>query len=349
MKVLFKFYFIIVMFYALKPLAADVTELTYGCFRIEYELTLPGSPPLIYDAITGDISGWWDHSFSESPLHFYLEAKPGGGFYEIFDEEGNGVLHATVIAADRGKLLRFDGPLGLSGRAIKMVHTYQFIPNGSDSTLLKLTVNISGEIEEKLATTVDQVWKHFLFEQFKPYILENKHVMIPFEIDRKWGYKNNSGQILIKPQFYLANDFNQYGIAPVVDEQGWIYINTRGRRLFRPFIIDNGPDYFREGMARYVRDGKIGFMNEYGVSVISPKFDFVLPFSEGMSAFCLGCTKVAQGEHYRFEGGKWGYINKTGEIVIAPEYDKADSFKDGTANVVVGSETIVLRKENVNE
>ena len=35
----------------------------------------------------------------------YIEPRPGGGFIEIFDDEGNGVLHATVIYADRGKLL----------------------------------------------------------------------------------------------------------------------------------------------------------------------------------------------------------------------------------------------------
>lgn len=32
-----------------------------------------------YDAIRGDISGWWDHSISEKPYRLYIEAKPGGG------------------------------------------------------------------------------------------------------------------------------------------------------------------------------------------------------------------------------------------------------------------------------
>ncbi len=88
----------------------------YGVFSFEKELTLPGSPEVIYHAITGDISGWWDHSFSSSPAKFYIEPRPGGGFYEIIDESGDGVLHATVIYAQRGKLLRFDGPLGFSGK-----------------------------------------------------------------------------------------------------------------------------------------------------------------------------------------------------------------------------------------
>lgn len=141
-------------------------------FRISHEVVLPGQPDVVYDAATGDISGWWDHTFSEKPEKFYIEAKPGGGFYEIFDESGDGVKHATVIMAQRGKLLRFEGPLGLSGNAIHMIHTYEFSEQGSDSTMLKLTVNALGEVNKQLADTVDRVWYHFLFEQFRPYMEE---------------------------------------------------------------------------------------------------------------------------------------------------------------------------------
>lgn len=58
-------------------------------------------------AITGDISGWWDHLFSERPLKFYIDLKPGGGFFEVYDESGDGVKHATVTVAERSKMLRF--------------------------------------------------------------------------------------------------------------------------------------------------------------------------------------------------------------------------------------------------
>ena len=147
-----------------------------GAFSIDHELALPGTPEVIYDAITGDISGWWDHTFSGKPAKFYIEPKPGGGFWEIFDDSGDGVKHAEVILAQRGKMLRFDGPLGLSGRALKMVHTYTFEAAGEDSTLLKLSVHASGEVEEGLPAIIDRVWRHFLFEQFKPYVEAGKHL-----------------------------------------------------------------------------------------------------------------------------------------------------------------------------
>jgi uncharacterized protein YndB with AHSA1/START domain len=155
---------------------AEHRELKTGAFAVEHELVLPGAPETIYDAITGDISEWWDHSFTESPKKFYIEAKPGGGFWEIFDDSGDGVLHATVIYAERGKFLRFDGPLGLSGKALHMVHTYEFNHAGTDSTRLKVTVQASGEMEDGLAETVDKVWWHFLVEQFKPYVESGEHL-----------------------------------------------------------------------------------------------------------------------------------------------------------------------------
>lgn len=148
----------------------------YDIFSFEKEVTLPGTPEQIFDAATGDISGWWDHSFSEKPKKFFIEAKPGGGFYEIFDDEGNGVLHATVIYSKRPEMIRFDGPLGLSGRAVQIVTTYEFSEVGNDSTLMKVSVHGSGEMEEGMPAIVEKVWEHFIFEKFKPYVEAGKHL-----------------------------------------------------------------------------------------------------------------------------------------------------------------------------
>ena len=162
--------FSLLFFMILSKVQAENRELSIGAFEVTHQLTLPGSPEKIFDAVTGDISGWWDHSFSEKPKKFYIEPRPGGGFFEIFDEAGNGVKHAEVIFAGRGKILRFDGPLGLSGHAVKVVTTYTFESATGDSTLLKVTVNAAGEMVAGWAETVDRVWYHFLFERLKPYV-----------------------------------------------------------------------------------------------------------------------------------------------------------------------------------
>ncbi len=156
--------------------SAPADSVSFGVFSLSHELVLPGTPEIIYDALTGDISGWWDHSFVPDPLKFYIEATPGGGFYEIFDDSGDGVLHATVTAAERGKMLRFVGPLGLAGYAINLVCTYNLSAVGEDSTKLQLSVRAAGEIHPGWPDTVKRVWFHFLDDQFKPYIENGKHL-----------------------------------------------------------------------------------------------------------------------------------------------------------------------------
>lgn len=147
-----------------------------GVFSFSKEITLPGPSDVIFDAITGDISGWWDHSISGNPYKLYIEAKPGGSFMEIFDEAGNGIQHAVVNYVNRPKIIRFTGPLGLTGHAISLVNTYSLEPAGADSTKLRLDVHASGEVAEGWPAVVEKVWEHFIYEQFAAYIRAGKHL-----------------------------------------------------------------------------------------------------------------------------------------------------------------------------
>lgn len=137
-------------------------------FSFTIETTLPGKSVNVYDHLTGDISSWWDHTFSGNPHQLYIEAKPGGGFFEIFDESGDGVRHAVITGAQRGKLLRMEGPLGLAGHALTLVTTYN-LTEANDSTTLKVAVHGAGEFKEDWPNVIENVWNHFIIEQFKPY------------------------------------------------------------------------------------------------------------------------------------------------------------------------------------
>ena len=144
-----------------------------------HELELPGSREDIYAGLTGDISGWWDHTFSGKPSAFFIEARPGGGFYEYFDDaRENGVLHGTVIYAERGRKLTFRGPLGLSGNALDLVVTYTLTDvegAATPTTRLSLLVSGAGRVDEGWDTAIDSVWSHFLFDRFKPWVEAGCH------------------------------------------------------------------------------------------------------------------------------------------------------------------------------
>ena len=155
----------------LLPRAAstEVSSLPTGAFSVMRSVTVPGTPATIYDAMTGDISPWWDHTFSNEPSRFHIDARPGGAFIELFGSETDGVVHATVIYADRGKMLRFRGPLGLQGNAVDLVTTWTYEAKG-DSTHITCVCRASGQMEDGWPAAIDGLWEHFLEKRFKPYI-----------------------------------------------------------------------------------------------------------------------------------------------------------------------------------
>ncbi len=158
---------------AQEPAAIERPEV--DAFAFEHVLMLPGPPEEIYDAATGDISGWWDHSLSGDPARLVLEPWPGGRFLEVFEEGSrDGVVHATVTIAQRGELLRFEGPLGLTGHAIHGVYTYRFEPAG-DSTRMTLSVRMAGEMADGWPEVVERVWRHFIYDRFVPYVERGAH------------------------------------------------------------------------------------------------------------------------------------------------------------------------------
>ena len=177
------------------------------------------------------------------------------------------------------------------------------------------------------------VWTSGLYAQ---------NMLTPFESNGKWGFKNEHNEIIIKPDFVVVQEFTSGGIAAVLDDTGWVYINTTGRYLIRPYIFDNGPDYFQEGLARYTRQDKFGFFNQAGEIVIPAQFDFAYPFSEGLAAVCTGCRFVSDGEHRTVEGGKWGYIERQGKMIISIRFESADSFQDGRAQVKLSGKEIII-------
>ena len=140
----------------------------YGAFVFRDSVQVRVSPVEAFDRFL-EVDAWWDHRFSENPHRFFIEPRPGGGFYEIFDATGDGVQHASVIFVRRGEVLRLRGPLGLSGYAIDMVFTLNFEETPSGTSVL-LEVRGAGEVEEGWAGVVQGVWRHFLAERYRPYV-----------------------------------------------------------------------------------------------------------------------------------------------------------------------------------
>ena len=150
--------------------AAGTTEFAVRGVTLEKELTVPVPPEEAWNLFTGDVSGWWDHSFSEKPYRMVIDRKPGGGFWELFDAEGHGVKHAEIQWAEPGKVLKMRGPLGFSGKAVDLMHTFVFTPEGG-GTRITLTLNALGQIDDDAVAALDRVWEHFLVERYREYVI----------------------------------------------------------------------------------------------------------------------------------------------------------------------------------
>jgi hypothetical protein len=170
--------------------------------------------------------------------------------------------------------------------------------------------------------------------------------LLPFDdpSTHLWGYKNGCGTVVIQPRFTVAQGFSAQGIAEVADESGWMIIDKKGKVLIKPYLFDNGPDPFQEGLARFQEGGRFGFFDKHGRVTIPARYDFAAPFSEGRAAFCEGCSEHREGEHSSYRGGKWGFIDRKGRVVIAPKFHDARSFERGRASVLLDGQWTATSK-----
>jgi hypothetical protein len=134
------------------------------------------------------------------------------------------------------------------------------------------------------------------------------------------------GGFTVVPEALRPDRFGDNGLAEVTIGDGLYWVD-RGGRTAQAFVFDNGTDFFEEGLARTVRNGKLGFVNERLEVVIEPVWDFAAPFSGGLAQVCRGCSRRPLGdhpdeEHFEMAGGKWGTIDRTGKVVVPVEHDR---------------------------
>lgn len=158
------------------PAGPEPFELQGFRDSLSFEINAPRAE--VFTAATGDVSPWWDHSFTPDPAELVIEPVFGGRFYERFTEgSDDGALHATVIYVNAPETLRLDGPLGLSGRAFTKVVTWR-LEEAEDgaATVFHVDIALSGEVDAALAGVVSNVWRHFIGARLTPYVEAGCHL-----------------------------------------------------------------------------------------------------------------------------------------------------------------------------
>lgn len=160
------------------------------------------------------------------------------------------------------------------------------------------------------------------------------------------GFIDTDGSIITdamydETRYYIgassaSSGFSQ-GLAPVRKNGKWGYIDMQGKTVI-DFRFDDAFG-FSDDLARVVVSGKSGYINKEGEIVIAPKYDDCSEFHEGVAAAMLN--------------NKYGFIGKNGEWIIKPTYDAIDFGrydssweKTNILQIIKGDLTGVARVEN---
>lgn len=138
-----------------------------------------------------------------------------------------------------------------------------------------------------------------------------------------YGYINNKGKVVIKPQFSGASSEFSENMAIIVDTSSlYGFINQTGKVVI-PAKYDDVTK-FSEGVAIVKKDGKWIIIDKTGKTIAKCEEllnDYghinIHEFHDGMALFSAD--------------DKYGYINKQGKIAIRPSFDYADNFSNGLA------------------
>ncbi|HEY1019362.1 MAG TPA: WG repeat-containing protein, partial [Sediminibacterium sp.] len=148
-----------------------------------------------------------------------------------------------------------------------------------------------------------------------------------FEQDKKWGYQDASGKIVIPAQFGTADYFGD-GLAKVGNKEatGWKYgmIDATGK-LVIPIIYESLGRPYSAGRILASLQGKWGFLDKTGKTAVPFIYERAGNYAEDMAEVKLN--------------GKWGFIDLNGVMKIPIIYDAVTSFSKKLSRVTLNAKS----------
>ncbi|WP_197057315.1 WG repeat-containing protein [Alistipes sp. ZOR0009] len=146
--------------------------------------------------------------------------------------------------------------------------------------------------------------------------------------DDKFGFVDESGKVVVNPQFEFTRPFNE-GYAAVCQNKKWGFINKSGKIVINPQF--QGVMDFHNGKASFYNGKQSGFIDVKGNYVINPQFDYAMSISEGMASI--------------YSGKLFGFISENGKIIVNPQFEEAFSFKNNLALIKQNDKYGYINKE----
>ncbi len=168
----------------------------------------------------------------------------------------------------------------------------------------------------------EQVLENFK-KQYPEYPFKNelendfqleRSFFLPFRNNKLWGFINEDGKEMIKPEYEEVSLFSE-GLAAVQKNGKYGYINKSGKMII-PFVYDDA-ESFKNNSAIVTKNDKSGLINRSGEELIPLVYDNMSDPSGGFYVASLN--------------EKSGYITKSGNKLMEFVFDFAGDFRDGYA------------------
>ncbi|MGI6029878.1 MAG: WG repeat-containing protein [Eubacteriales bacterium] len=165
------------------------------------------------------------------------------------------------------------------------------------------------------------------------YVGDFSQGLAPVERDGRQGFIDANGREVVACVYDSVLPYGEDGVALGQLDGVYYGLSVTGQRLFSLQCQQMFP--FSDGMAKFQRDGKVGYIDTTGREVIPAIYSTQsLNFSDGLAYVENSAA------------GLRGYIDRTGQLVLnISEYDKGGSFQNGYALVEKNGKMAYLSAE----
>lgn len=138
------------------------------------------------------------------------------------------------------------------------------------------------------------------------------------------GYINTKGEVAIPLIYSGARNFSD-GHAFIQEQKGdteyYGLIDKKGNKII-PCEYGGLLPAFSEGLTVLNKDGKYGYLDHSGKTIVEFEYEVARPFHDGLAVVR--------------KNGKWGVIDKKAKVVLEPKYDYIFEYSEGLAMVKEG-------------
>ncbi|NHM31538.1 WG repeat-containing protein [Neobacillus terrae] len=136
----------------------------------------------------------------------------------------------------------------------------------------------------------------------------------------RYGFLNRWGKDVIPPEFEAASEFKEGKALVKIKDGLFALISLTGKKL-HTYQYANVENYGEERLAfQAVQNGKYGYMDEKADIMITPRFSWAGPFTEGRAIINVSDDDIQN---------KYGLIDRNGFYFIKPAYESIHYLGEG--------------------